>query len=242
MWQLDTANLNTKNTKSTPEVGGYYSNPQRLYLTYENTLDFGPVDTLQYETDALQSALYIGHLLNRTVILPWFRCHGCYYRNQTKTICGRVNSCSTRLRYFNKTANYKTRSSSNVIHSSEVSESDDHCSLNAHFIITSFYEQFFYVYREHGFLKHPKVPNVVKLSHSSLILIESQVSTRRHLANVLGNNNIFTPADLKNGATRAEILSWFTPYRDLPLLRFHSLYGATSQLKIYNIDDDIIFN
>ena len=57
---------------------GYYSNTQRKYLTFDNPIDFGPEFTLEHELLALRTALRIGNILNRTVILPAFHCHGCY--------------------------------------------------------------------------------------------------------------------------------------------------------------------
>ena len=75
LWQVDT--------------DGYYSDSNRKYLSFDNPLDFGPELTLQYETNALKTALLIGHLLNRTVILPTFHCYGCKYAacNNTKKHC-----------------------------------------------------------------------------------------------------------------------------------------------------------
>lgn len=65
MWQVD--------------AGGYYTDPDRKYLAYGNPLDFGRDATLGEERDALRAALFLGALLNRTVILPAFHCHGCGY-------------------------------------------------------------------------------------------------------------------------------------------------------------------
>ena len=58
---------------------GYYSDPARKYLAYENPRDFGAPSTQRQETDALISALIISHLLDRTLILPTFTCHNCKY-------------------------------------------------------------------------------------------------------------------------------------------------------------------
>ena len=58
---------------------GYYSNPDRKYLIYDNPQDFGFTNTQKQETDALISALLIGNLLRRVVILPTFTCHNCKY-------------------------------------------------------------------------------------------------------------------------------------------------------------------
>ena len=52
---------------------GYYSNRKRKYISYHNTIDFGERN-VEFELLALKNALFIGELLNRTVILPKFSC------------------------------------------------------------------------------------------------------------------------------------------------------------------------
>ncbi|ELU07109.1 hypothetical protein CAPTEDRAFT_189004 [Capitella teleta] len=54
----------------------YYSSTSRKYLTYENTRVIAGVGSAAHmrETKALENALAIGQLLNRTVILPRFAC------------------------------------------------------------------------------------------------------------------------------------------------------------------------
>ncbi len=60
--------------------GGYYSNPDRKYLTYGNPLQFGSeAATVEEEKRALRVALSVAHALNRTLILPDFHCFGCRY-------------------------------------------------------------------------------------------------------------------------------------------------------------------
>ena len=56
------------------DTDGYYSDPTRKYLTYRNIGSDGSQAT---ETEALKTAMLIGHLLNRTVILPTFSCEHC---------------------------------------------------------------------------------------------------------------------------------------------------------------------
>ena len=63
MWQVD-------------GIDGYFSNPCRKYISYENKPLFG-IDHSQirrWELNALRNALAIGQILNRTVILPKFHC------------------------------------------------------------------------------------------------------------------------------------------------------------------------
>jgi hypothetical protein len=56
------------------DVNGYYSNPHAKFLEYYNP---DPSRTLQAEAAALRTALQIGMLTRRIVILPVFGCHGC---------------------------------------------------------------------------------------------------------------------------------------------------------------------
>jgi hypothetical protein len=56
------------------DTDGYYSSPTAKYLEYYNP---DPSRTLQAETAALKTALKIGQLTQRIVILPVFGCHGC---------------------------------------------------------------------------------------------------------------------------------------------------------------------
>ena len=55
---------------------GYYSNPATKYLVYDNP-DFFRDGTLEIEKRALQSALAIGNITDRVVILPKFHCCDC---------------------------------------------------------------------------------------------------------------------------------------------------------------------
>lgn len=57
------------------DTDGYYSDPNRKYLVYANDAKL----TYMAERDSLKTALLIGNLLNRTVILPTFSCLGCVY-------------------------------------------------------------------------------------------------------------------------------------------------------------------
>ncbi len=60
MWYLDT--------------DGYYSNTKAKYVAFENSWFF---PNKSQETRALENAFFIGHVLNRIVILPKFFCHIC---------------------------------------------------------------------------------------------------------------------------------------------------------------------
>ncbi len=58
------------------DEGGYYSDPTRKYLVYENPIDWGN-KSRDIEISTLKLALQIGNVTNRTVILPGFTCRGC---------------------------------------------------------------------------------------------------------------------------------------------------------------------
>ena len=171
------------------DTDGYYSDKNRQYIAYENALDFGG-KTAEYEAEALKSALSIGHLLNRTVILPAFHCKGCQFE-----VC---KSPSKR------------------------------CAFNANYHVANFDKAFQDAYREHVFLRHELVPKEVKQSQSGLILIDSALTDKR-LKSESGLVH-FKPADIRKGASSAEILSWFDTdaYSGISVLRFHSLYDSFS--------------
>jgi len=52
---------------------GYYSDSNRKYITYNNPIDFSK-KTSEYERKALENALSISRITNRTLILPKFHC------------------------------------------------------------------------------------------------------------------------------------------------------------------------
>jgi len=214
----------------------YYSNPRRKYIAYENPNDFGPLMTLIYETNALKSALYIGHVLNRVVILPTFHCYGCVFGRAISPICATINRCfdlneqnCSAYKNNNTTTdnnNNSTISNRNVTSSQDLNK-PNRCPLNVFFNISKFDSHFSAAYREHTFLRHPKVARNIKHSRSTKLLIESNLTLRLNLADDdVGKDFVFTPANLTFGANSTEIRSWFHGYRNLFIIRFRSLYGV----------------
>ena len=69
------------------DIGGYYSDKTRKYIKYGNPIDFGAREEFgcnnTMEEVSLKTALIIGHILNRTVIMPRFHCgkkiHICHF-------------------------------------------------------------------------------------------------------------------------------------------------------------------
>ena len=58
------------------DTDGYYSSTEAKYLTYSNPLNLGDA-TYGVELHSLKSALVLGVLLNRIVVLPKFHCCNC---------------------------------------------------------------------------------------------------------------------------------------------------------------------
>ncbi len=72
------------------DIDQYYSDPDGKYIVYGNPVDFGGKKTVIEEERALKTALSLGYLLNRTIILPTFHCHGCKYGacKNKRQLCG----------------------------------------------------------------------------------------------------------------------------------------------------------
>ena len=58
------------------DVNKYYTNKKSLYIMYKQPLDSASKN-LKQQKYSLMTALTLGHLLGRIVILPKFNCHGC---------------------------------------------------------------------------------------------------------------------------------------------------------------------
>ena len=99
---------------------------------YDNPKDFGHRITPNKEKSALITAMTLGKILNRIVILPKFHCYPC----DELPVCTRITN---------------------------------QCAFHALFHVKSFDSHFAGLYREHGFLKHPKVPVHVTKAVSSKI-------------------------------------------------------------------------
>ena len=226
MWHVDSDHSII--TEKGALVGGYYSDPKHLYLTYENTQDFGPGETLRRETNALKTALYIGYLLNRTVILPAFHCYGCKFETLIFKICSNYNRCFDR-KACQKFLDEKKRSANKYNEGDfsfeKIKNEANRCSLNTYYNITQFNSQF--AYREHVFLQHPKVPDIIKQRHSLPMLIAPK-ELATDLQRQVEPNNVFSPSNFMSGATSSEIRSWFSSHSDWAVLRFHSLYDVIS--------------
>ncbi len=57
------------------DSNGYYSSSESKFLSYNNNQGYGPDKTNFQEKRALENALFLGHILNRIVILPKFHCY-----------------------------------------------------------------------------------------------------------------------------------------------------------------------
>ena len=102
-----------------------------------------------------------------------------------------------------------------------------HCPLNTHVQLKRFDGAFSGLYREHVFLRHPKVPETIKQSVSDLILIDNDLlKSHKDHSSFPKVKLTFRPKDLEHGATSEELLHWFKQWEDTKVLRFHSMYNT----------------
>ncbi len=87
-------------------------------------------------------------------------------------------------------------------------------------------------YREHVFLKHPKVPPKIKNSISEPLLIHTKFLNRSHFKpnkNRTDVTHTFESKHFPQPTTRAQLKEWLTRFTDFHVLKFHSLYGRIMQ-------------
>ena len=137
------------------------------------------------ERFSLITALILGKILNRIVILPKFNCYGC------------VLGC--------------------------VKRDDNYCAFNALFHVKSFDSHFSGQYREHSFLKNPKVPDTITGSITPKIHILTKGSQDDD--GLALTDTIRIKTDNKNRILAKDIISWFGQgsFSEFAVLSFHSL-------------------
>lgn len=213
MWQVD--------------QDGYYTDRQATYLYYENPVDFGAKYTLYQEIDALKTALSIGYILNRTVIVPDFHCYPDSEYNQIDIQL--ISNRCLEQRHDHIDPGHTCSFSDFECSTATCHKQANRCSLNTHIHIETFDKYFDKAYREHVFMMHPKVPAGIHLSQSEIILIESSVSQMYENTKSFQQNlheRLLTPADISGGVSVQEIQRWFKPYEQTSLLILHSLYSV----------------
>ena len=94
------------------------------------------------------------------------------------------------------------------------------CPLNSIANIESFDKAF--AYREHSFLTHPLVPEVIK---SSVVHVTFNMRKKSHRHREMGHNSVFTPMNIQYEITEEEILSNFGHLKQSVLV-FGTLLGA----------------
>ena len=163
----------------------YFTNTSQKYIMYDN-LDFGQRTTPGRDKFSLITAMILGKILNRIVILPKFNCYGC----ANMPVCKRV---------------------------------DNGCAFNALFHVKSLDSHFSGQYREHSFLKHPKVPDTIKRSITPKIHIFTR-EIEEHGESPL-TDTIRIEAKNKSRISSSYIISRFGQgsLSDFAILRFHSL-------------------
>ena len=153
---------------------------------YTNLNFNDPLWTPDKERLSLITAMILGKILNRIVILPKFSCYGCAEMH-----------VRTRV--------------------------DKSCAFNALYHVKSFDSHFSGQYREHAFLKHPKVPDTITGSISPKIKIP--IKNKKDDGGSALGDTIMIKTKNKDRIFAGDITSWFGkgPLSDLAVLRFHSL-------------------
>lgn len=187
------------------DEGGYYSDPYRMYITFHNPVDLGDSSSNRFfEMENLKIGLYLGALLNRTLILPSFHCYG-----------GRTKASQHRK----------------------------YCSLMTSLHVATFDKYFKSSYREHVFLQHSLVPDSVKASVTTPMVIQtSSMHTSPPLRSYVNNSStdqdhiqLFKPQD-PVGPTEEELLLWFSGISE-SVLNFQWLYG----LMFDNLKNTVVY-
>ena len=164
----------------------YYSNKNNKYLYFSRPVKAG------MEVAALMTALTVGTILNRIVILPKFRCRG----SQFEVCKTEEKDCET-------------------------------CPFNVHFHVETFEKIFKDKYRESEFLKHSKVPNLVKQSTSPEIHLVNSFAKKKKAKS---NNEMIINVRNKEDISIKTLISQFGK---------DSSFGNYSILKFKNIDFNI---
>ena len=152
---------------------------------YDN-LDFGHRTTPGRDRFSLVTAMILGKILNRIVILPKFSCYGCVDMH-----------LSTRV--------------------------DNKCAFNALFHVKSFDYHFSGQYREHGFLKHPKIPDTITGSITPKIHIATKGN--QDSDGLALRDTIKIKPKTKTRILEKDIINWFGlgSLSDFAVLSYHSL-------------------
>ena len=176
---------------------GYYSHTSRRYLLYSNPLHFGKSAHI-VERASLRSALAIGQLLNRTVILPRFNCP--------------CSGDKTYKCHFECPLHYKFK----------VAKFEQH--FKGQYRESSFLHN--PLVPENMVAKNQNPSSLfVIINKKHETLITESLETLQTEQPGIDIQKIY-PANSMAGASSDEIISWFASLDHVQVLHFHSLYGA----------------
>ena len=191
------------------DTDGYYSSTATKYLTYSNPLDLGDA-TYPSEIHALKSALMLGVLLERVVILPKFHCCNC----KTFKCYNAKHQCSLlhmlKVRSFDEVFEGKYREASFLQHN----------------LIPE-------VLKKPSSTSHVQVVPQQYIAHVNSSHLESQIPTRSRRSTEKTVNPtkpqvaIFRESVAKNIMPLKE---WLHRYENVPIIHFASLYFDVSRL------------
>jgi hypothetical protein len=165
------------------------SSRTQKYLLFHNPVTWPTAETNdREELAALRTALALGHLLDRAVILPRFHCtpNGGGLGGPPP---GSPSSASSSARW---TASASSRYRRRPVHrmpgsaaaappstTGPPAEPDRECPLNGLLNVSAFDAQFADRYRENSFLRHPLVPEDVRLDRSPPLSVHALMRAER---------------------------------------------------------------
>ncbi len=107
-------------------------------------------------------------------------------------------------------------------------ERSGECNAQAHYDMTGIDKITSGKYREHVFLKHPKVPLKVKNSISEPLFIRTKMTSQKSVLdymNLTGVRHFFTSSNFPLDPSWGELEVWLRKFEHFSVMRFHSLYG-----------------
>lgn len=158
------------------------SSRTQKYLLFHNPVTWPTVEINdREELAALRTALALGHLLGRAVILPRFHCtlNGGGLGGPPPGSSSPASSSSARWsasasgRYRRRPVHRAPGSAGPPSTAGPPAEPDRECPLNGLLNVTAFDAQFANRYRENSFLRHPLVPEEVRVDRSLLLSVHA---------------------------------------------------------------------
>ena len=179
------------------------------------------------ETSALRNALRLAVLLGRVLLLP----STCAFTNDSGLVP------PPPLVYHGSDG----RRDDNVL---DDAVDADWCTVEWFFDLSALKDEFAGYYREASFLSHPLASAALAQAQAAAGGVEAapptlfiDVDEEWRLVPPPSDALVLTPADMRRGATDAEVVGWLAPYANAPLLEMGDLAGRLAAHRESDPDD-----